>query len=570
MASGADGVNEPDSTNAHPDSMVTPGHKFDQDAEPSPGVPTAVQGPSEPDLLGGAADDEDSAAVPTSGADEKSGVAPASSTRLFNLIRNLGAVRRWRWYRENAKDRSEIWRSHDPEENEASRLPIDENLSVPAFWVTELYTPSTVSGLLEGIRKLGWDRSRSRGDSLAKWMSDVREGRSAGWTSLGLVSPVNDRHFMHDRVAELPPGVKAALPELMSLTPSITALTICFILDDASAMAVNKPLRDDYQTYSSRDPLLRRRDLVGHVLWGRDVRLGRTIHSPRFQRRDAAANCLSRLEADCTRWVEASLPGAFASGLRGGLYPTAMLIVSEQTRPLKDSQVLQAFEGLGIDHEFDSWESLEWPGIRMVLPRGWRGEDLRLRFTGKRSDAFPPERGYPEPESNWTAAQRTDDKVPGLLSRWALSCLLDGYHQMLSAQRDRSAQKTANLPVRDLRRLRNLVRKDVYDILLSSSEIRGFAKSKRGYRYNVLEMSYVRVTAGKPKIELVEQLEQGQIARAKQVADEARLFLSTATASTDITQVISNIRIQRWIGIATVFSLAVAAAALIIAISASR
>ena len=160
--------------------------------------------------------------------------------------------------------------------------------------------------------------------------------------------------------------------------------------------------------------------------------------------------------------------------------------------------------------------------------------------------------------------------MSGLLSRWALSCLLDGYHEMLSAQRDRSAQERANRPVKDLRRLRGLVRKDAYDIVLAASEIRRFAKSKRIYRYDVLEMEYVRVAKGAEKIKLAETLERGQSARARQVADEAHLFLSTATASTDITQVISNIRIQRSIGIATVISLVVAAAALIIAVKSSR
>ena len=191
---------------------------------------------AELDLLSGASDNEDLTEVPTLSADGSSGAVPAVSSRKFNLV-NWGPIRRWQLYREGAKDAAEIWGCHDLEENESSRLPPNETLSVPAVWVAELYTPSTVSGLLEGIRKLGWEHSRSGGDSLAKWMSDVREGRSAGWTSLGVVSPVSSRHFMTDRVAVLPTEVKAALPMLMSLTPSITALSICFILDDTSATA---------------------------------------------------------------------------------------------------------------------------------------------------------------------------------------------------------------------------------------------------------------------------------------------------------------------------------------------
>ena len=528
---------------------------------------------SEPNLLGGAVETRTTSEDVRTEDDELPGSEPESPPEKDrpNRWSQWGPIRRWQWYRANANMNHDFMLRRDSMENAQGRLPPDESLSVPAVWIAELYTPSTVAGLLDGIHQLGWEHGRTRSDSLAKWMNDVRQGRSAGWTNLGLVSPTKTQHFMSDRVAELPDGVKAALPSLMSLTPSITALTICFMLDDASASAVNEPLRADYQTYTLRDPLLRRRHVFGHVLWGRQIRIGRTIHSPDFQRRDASAKVLDSIEARCERWLNDNLPGVFAAGLRGGRYPTATLILSERSRPLTDeARSLRAFEGLGVHQSFDAWESNEWPGVRAVLPRSWRAEGLRIAFAGCRAEAFPPAPGYPEPDSNWMSAQRANDTVPGLVTRWALTCLLDGYHQMLSAQRDRSAQKVRNSPVKDLRRLRNLVRRDLYDLLLSASEIRSFAESGVSYRFNVLELQYIRTPAGQPTIALLDQLANGQVSRARQVEDEARLFLSTATASTDITQTISNIRIQRSIGFFTLISIAVAAVALIVAIAATK
>src|SRR5207302_388429 len=127
----------------------------------------------------------------------------------------------------------------------------------------------------------------------------------------------------------------------------------------------------------------------------------------------------------------------------------------------------------------------EWPGCRMALPNAWRKEDLRLRFSCRRRDAFPESAGYADPESNWTIAQRADEMIRGLASRWALSCLLDGYHQLLSSHRDRAAGHASFRPVRDLRQLRNLVRTDVYDILSASAEISAFATAPVPYAFEV-------------------------------------------------------------------------------------
>lgn len=364
-------------------------------------------------------------------------------------LRSWGPYKRWHWYREMAKDRDHsFWRDRDPEENAPTRLPSDEHLEVAAVWVTELYTPSTVGGLLDGIESLDWEYGRSRDDSLAKWMSDVRHGRTAGWTSLGLVSSPGDRHFMAERIAQLPTGAQAALPVLMSLTPSVTALVTCFILSDDAARLLDGPLRADYSTYSTRDTRFRRRHALRYILWNGPVHMGSRIHHPDMQRREAVASALDDLDERCRSWVAKSLPGAFASGLRGGLFPTVMLFLTEKCQPVTDeSRATPSFEGADLDRAYDAWRSDEWPASRMLLPHNWRKEELRLRFACRRKDAFPKDAGYSEPLSNWTIAQRADDLLRGFSTRWALSCLLEGYSQRLSQLRDLTAAGNRGLPV---------------------------------------------------------------------------------------------------------------------------
>lgn len=84
---------------------------------------------------------------------------------LQRAATKLPQYRRLVWYRESRRRTLEVrsfWRDRDPSENAAGRLPDDERIEVPAIWVTELYTPSTVRGLLDGIHRLGWEFGRHR------------------------------------------------------------------------------------------------------------------------------------------------------------------------------------------------------------------------------------------------------------------------------------------------------------------------------------------------------------------------------------------------------------------------
>jgi hypothetical protein len=507
-----------------------------------------------------AASDDD---LPNHDADGSKGAEGTATLDELGKARRWGPYRRWISYRWTRKHDATFWRERDASENAEGRLPDEEHLEIPAVWIVELYTPSTIPGLLEGLRRLGWEVGKSRDDSLVKWMSEVRTGRLAGWTSLGLVSSPKSPHLMTERTALLPPGVDAAFPSLMSVTPSLSALAICFVMGDESARALNAVLRGTYSTFA--EPLFKHREVVPYVLWNRPIRLGHRIHSPDFQRRDGAVRVLDDLERRCSSWVSRNLPGVFGSDLRGGLYPSSMFFVSEQTMPLTDeASKIRAMEGPALDRSYEAWRSDEWPGVRTALPHSWRSEGLRLQFGCRRRDAFPDRSGYPDEDSNWTMAQRANDYVPGLSVRWALTCLLDGYHQALSNLRDQSAKADSYRPVRDLKRLRRLVRTDVYDILLSASEIATFAEDKWRYAHNVIELEQASLRSGE-KIELLEQLRSSQISRSRQVENEAGLLLSTLAASTDMTQTISNVRVQRALTVLTVLSIVVAIAALVVA-----
>lgn len=472
----------------------------------------------------------------------------------LHCLKRWGPWKRWMTYREIQQYNRE---DPDIEENESGRLPADEGVHVPAIWVTELYTPSTVGGLLKGISELDWEYGSTRDNSLTKWMADVREGRQAGWISLGLVSPPDAVHLMKERTAPLPSGVIAALPILMSLTPSLTAFIVAFLFDDKTARSLENPLRADFATRTRRDPLYRPWHVVRYILMNGSIRLGHRIYSADMIRREAVKSHLKKLENACVMWVQKRFPGTFAS-LPHSEAPTAILLVTEQARPLSDeSRKTRAFDGLAINREYDAWESDKWPGARLVLPRGWDEEGKRLIFACRRKDAFPDKAEHHDSTSNWTIAQRADVLIQRLLSRWAITGLLDSYHVTLAVLRDQAARDSGYRPVRDLKELRSLARTMLYDIGVCTEEIIEFSKSDLRYRYSVLDMFYVRETGG-VRPELLKDFMVSQSKRAQQIQREAVLLSSTLSTSNNLTQTISSIRTQRLVILLTIVSIGVA------------
>lgn len=488
-----------------------------------------------------------------------------SSNIRFEWLKQWGPYKRWIRYKEmNSfyREAQKLRKSDDAEENEAGKLDDNESVQIPGVWVIELYTPSTVDGLLSGIKKLGWETGRFRNSDLIKWMSDVREGRKSGWINLGLVSPTDAVHMMSERNASLPTGVTGALPVLISITPSLTAFIILFLFDEETARSIEKPLRTYFPTHIEREYSAQPWHIFKYVFTNNSKGIERKISSPDMVRRDIVKSSIKKIELSCVDWLKERFPGSFTSLPCSQPAPTAMILLTNQIKPLtEEARRVKAFKGLAINRSYDSWESNEWPAARLVLPRGWDDEGKRLTFSCRRKDAFEPTEGYHEPTSNWTIAQRSNELIQGLLTRWAITCLLDSYHETLAILRHQVAGDGSYRAIRDLKELRKLARTTFYDIGACTTEIEEFTKSDSYFR-DVIKMSYTaRRKESQP--DLLENLLKGQIKRLQQVQKEVALLSSTLATSNNITQTISNIMIQRIIVALTIISTCIALWALL-------
>lgn len=475
-------------------------------------------------------------------------------------LKRWGPWRRWSWYRSFKRHRSDYSKfrnDRDSIENERGRLPDDEEVQLPAIWTVELYTPSTVNGLLDGIRSLKWEYGNTRDHSLTKWMNSVRQGRLAGWTTLGIVSPTTSAHFLSERTAPLPAGVRVMQPILMSITPSLTAFVSMYMLDDESALSLDTPMRAKFTSTARRDSHTQWWQILRYVLTGKGSRFGYRLFNPDNIRRERIQSCVRDIETRCVDWVRRHVPGVFSSLNSAGM-PTAALFITKQVSPMtEESRNIRALSGLAISRNYDAWNSDSWHGAGLVLPRNWDSEGQRLNFACRRRDAFPDNSFYHDPTSNWTISCRADELIRGLLSRWAITCLLDSYHEKLSVLRDYTARNSRYRPVRDLKSLRTLARTMLYDIGVCAQETIEFAESDYRYRYDVLEMKYAREVNGKQP-ELLPDLQSSQVARANQVRREAELLRATLSISNDLSQTVANIRIQRLVVLLTIISIGIA------------
>ncbi|MCE4059973.1 hypothetical protein LXM60_07110 [Pandoraea sputorum] len=369
---------------------------------------------------------------------------------------------------------------------------------------------------------------------------------------------------MSERNASFPLGIEAAHPFLVALTPSITALVVNFYIRDEESKSLERALVNTYATYSTINPLLRIGDVIAYIFLGKRAKFSHTIHHPDSQRRDSVRSELKRLERQCEDWIRKHLPGVFASGLCDGTLPSAALLVTERAAPTSDQIMPLQADGLAISRPDARWVSKQWSGAALCISHNSEYSDSRLTFMCRRRDAFPVSSAYHDPTSNWTIAHRAEDAIRGILTRWALSQALSGYRAELSNLRDKTASTSKHRSIRDLKALRGLVKHRLYDAIVTAQEVEEFAQERSAYSYDTLDW-HIADRGGKAFF-LVEHLSAAQKVEARRAVRDANLLQSVLSNSSNISQTISNLRIQYLIILLTVISVFIAGWALYISI----
>jgi len=252
---------------------------------------------------------------------------------------------------------------------------------------------------------------------------------------------------------------------MYSLTSSITCIVIGFILNEKFSGLFDETLRRKYKT------------VLEPISNG-----GLRVLDPRWQKTSAIKAIRTEMRESAANWFRTQFPGLFASNMEDE-FPTCEFVTLRKAHPFPkrgegDHESEDWLSILDMDHDIDTWLADDPPGLKFTWPLT---SDKKSRFhaaIAAREDAFLNKdlQGYGG-GGRASYVWYVNYHVSGLLSRWALLCMLSGFERYLNNIRDSATFKPAyrKKPLNLLRELIGHVSQSV-DIAAASPELRHFAE----------------------------------------------------------------------------------------------
>jgi hypothetical protein len=186
--------------------------------------------------------------------------------------------------------------ARDADDNRDTRIPDGEQVRVPAIWLTELYTPTTLAGLAERLPSVmarTRDQHPERGDIVA-WVQDARRRGGGAWRMLPNVTSADAGIRTTDWIVDnLPEPVTSVTWGIYALTSTVTAVTALFRLKDDHPAGLQRIIDQDVSTRATITP-----------------QGGFTVSDVRWQKQQAADKWREELRAGASAWLADRLPGS--------------------------------------------------------------------------------------------------------------------------------------------------------------------------------------------------------------------------------------------------------------------
>lgn len=448
-------------------------------------------------------------------------------------------------------------RQRDAQENVESALPPGERIDVVSVTCVELYTPSTVDNLVAAFNALGWVRDdpfRPPFCNLVKWVRASRSSPWAGtWANLNRIIDVNaPRQAGEGLRAPLPEGVAGIWAELHALTPGVTALVLEFELEESAGRVLESVFTGDLETRPERTS-------CGWVYWG-----------PTNQRSNLAAQMRSSLRTACHRWVADHVPGVFSAVADQGL-PTLEAFTCASAKPFQtlDPQPIGDYRWvLGIEHDWDAWESPQLPGWRLAAWESRRDEPFILRLGAQRGEVIVDLDAYGG-DNNTGLANRLTHPLFTFTTRFALHCLLSLYSRRLADLRDRSVrvapQPGQTVRRRDVEAATEPLVEPSYDLPVVVAEIEALAGDLRRYGRVGADFSPTAEWADHDTRGLIEHLSQSDKAHAESLLAADNHVRETLSGLVAVMSSHVNLRLSWTMTLLTWATTALALAAIVVA-----
>jgi|GEM_PF-1231729 len=370
----------------------------------------------------------------------------------------------------------------DPLKNTKTSPPQDEKIRIPALWAFEVYTPSYIAHLHDGVCKLGWsqdDWSVSSGFQDA--LNELRYRASgSGWINLGyIIDETKETWWPGTKKAKLPDGIESIRASILQFLPSTTILACMFILKDDLANSIENPLKNIYSTYKEK------------------IKNGYRIIDVLRQKKDAVVLARESLKNLCTSWLAENFPGLFSSGYLDGNFPVCELITFEKHAPFQriHAKSYDSFLSmLHLAHNFNAWQSDELEGIFLQLPEGKNSRINNLVLAGNINNMLANKdlKGYGE---------TTEDKILNYLNyidkslgKWVLLVIAKTFERRLTKLRDSYGEHDIDNLNKSASVLMNLDRQ-MLDIQKNAvpfiNELKGFCKHETYFMHDVFEFKAI-------------------------------------------------------------------------------
>lgn len=319
------------------------------------------------------------------------------------------------------------WQRNDADRNAKTTPPADEYIDICCIWAVEFYTPSHFGKLEEALRTLGWHERSTTSESRIDWLHSLRFRQQGGsWIRLDSGLQEESTGFYESFKDLRSEGVRIHSGYLLSISPSLVGILVCFYLQSDSTYATifDKSLRKHYKTYYTK------------------TNSAYAIHDPESQKREnvrLARNIVPGLAQD---WLRQNIPGVFASNLVGGAMPTFELTTFRKAEPYpRLSETGQTFTryllALDMHTDFHSWASREIPGLKFRMTSHSsveRNSTCHSVLAIRESDLIDamPATGWSR-ESRWSRVAYLDMTLMEMLYMSAVFSILAGYTQYINS-----------------------------------------------------------------------------------------------------------------------------------------
>ncbi|MEH6662031.1 MAG: hypothetical protein V7679_10315 [Parasphingorhabdus sp.] len=320
------------------------------------------------------------------------------------------------------------------EENHKNRMDVfpgkADNSKLRFIWSIDFLTPSSLAETKKRLLKLGWEDSSKDRESPMDWLSAARNERyRQGWKNLGYITrnPTTFFNQGHHQQSKSLPGIfSSAKVSLFSVSPALSAIVICFVLEE-----------NEWKTYDKICGL--------HLLteFESRTRLSTSIISPLHQKQRLIKKSRAHFQALIHQWFRVEFPGIFSSKEDSEIPCVEFLELNSSPSP-RWGAYRQMFYNARSPSPFSIDDSDEFLFHEDVpISRGSRSygsltatsnfiENLDLSLFGDRD--------------NDSLATHFDFYVPAFMVQWGLNRLTHSLNKELGSIRDNSLDPISKMP----------------------------------------------------------------------------------------------------------------------------